>query len=421
MAAKRKKKGEFPMKFSRGGTTVRVTKLKSGYFRMAFYLGGKRRTEDYKDKVEAIARAKTKLENLQRGNIDAAQISDKDRQIYARALDAIRNLDVKLDAAAHQYAEAVGVLGDVSLLEAARFYRRHHDQIVERKTVREVIDELVKDSIRLGRGERRIRELRSFGNRFATAFQIQIGDLTSDMVRKYLDLNTKAPRTFNNRVEIIQRMVTFAKGRKYLAKDTELFVERKKTTHKDPEIWTPTEISNILEKADPAVVPVIALGAFAGLRTAEIREADWAHFRRGFIEVKAAASKTGKRRLVPVSENLAAWLAPHQKQSGPVWAKRKGSVSRKRLTESTMDKDINFAMRTAAKRVGLKWRHNALRHSFISYRLAELQDVNQVALEAGNSPTIIFSNYRELVTPDEANGWFKVRPSKKSNVVAMAA
>jgi hypothetical protein len=37
-----------------------------------------------------------------------------------------------------------------------------------------------------------------------------------------------------------------------------------------------------------------------------------------------------------------------------------------------------------------------LRHSFISYRIATVKSADQVALEAGNSPSIIFKHYREL-------------------------
>jgi hypothetical protein len=33
-----------------------------------------------------------------------------------------------------------------------------------------------------------------------------------------------------------------------------------------------------------------------------------------------------------------------------------------------------------------------------------------VALEAGNSPAMIFSNYREPVTPPDAKVWFSIRP-----------
>jgi hypothetical protein len=59
------------------------------------------------------------------------------------------------------------------------------------------------------------------------------------------------------------------------------------------------------------------------------------------------------------------------------------------------------------------WKHNALRHSFISYRVATVKNVAQVALEAGNSPEMIFEHYRELVTAEAAKGWFAVTPKAK--------
>ena len=56
------------------------------------------------------------------------------------------------------------------------------------------------------------------------------------------------------------------------------------------------------------------------------------------------------------------------------------------------------------------WKKNALRHSFISYRVADIQNVNQVALEAGNSAAILFKHYRELVRAEEAKKWFGIEP-----------
>ena len=60
---------------------------------------------------------------------------------------------------------------------------------------------------------------------------------------------------------------------------------------------------------------------------------------------------------------------------------------------------------------GFEWRHNALRHSFCSYRLAEVKSAAQVSLEAGNSPQMVFRHYRELVTEQEAKAWFAITPA----------
>jgi len=42
--------------------------------------------------------------------------------------------------------------------------------------------------------------------------------------------------------------------------------------------------------------------------------------------------------------------------------------------------------------------------------VAQTQNVAQVALEAGNSPRVVFSNYRELVRPADAAKWFGIAP-----------
>ena len=41
----------------------------------------------------------------------------------------------------------------------------------------------------------------------------------------------------------------------------------------------------------------------------------------------------------------------------------------------------------------------------------------QGALEAGNSPKVIFSNYRELVKPADAVKWFSIVPEMPANVM----
>jgi hypothetical protein len=56
------------------------------------------------------------------------------------------------------------------------------------------------------------------------------------------------------------------------------------------------------------------------------------------------------------------------------------------------------------------WKHNALRHSFISYRVAAVKNIAEVSLEAGNSPQMIFQHYREVVDAEAAEAWFEICP-----------
>ena len=65
----------------------------------------------------------------------------------------------------------------------------------------------------------------------------------------------------------------------------------------------------------------------------------------------------------------------------------------------------------------MKWKANALRHSFISYRLAETRNAPQVSMEAGNSVAIVNKHYRELVKSPQAKAWFNVRPERPANII----
>ena len=112
---------------------------------------------------------------------------------------------------------------------------------------------------------------------------------------------------------------------------------------------------------------------------------------RRIIQVRAGQAKTASRRVIPVTGNLAAWLAPLPRR-GKVVA---SSETAREMTE-------------LARSLGIAYPRNVLRHSFISYRIAMVKSADQVALEAGNSPSIIFRHYRELVTEDVANEWFAI-------------
>jgi integrase len=141
---------------------------------------------------------------------------------------------------------------------------------------------------------------------------------------------------------------------------------------------------------------MLAIGAFAGVRDAELKRLDWHEIdlARGHIEIKGAKAKSARRRIIPIQPNLSAWLRPY--------AAMKGSVA----PEGSREK-IDRACE-AAKLV--HWPVNGLRHSYASYRLAAIHDAPRVAAELGHtSPQMLYSTYRELVLPEEAERYWKTR------------
>ena len=80
--------------------------------------------------------------------------------------------------------------------------------------------------------------------------------------------------------------------------------------------------------------------------------------------VGAAKAKTASRRIVPIHDNLAEWLRPYSSREGKVWPldsvmfyKQQPLVAD--ATEVKADPEKNIA---AQKPV--KWKANALRHSY---------------------------------------------------------
>lgn len=72
-----------------------------------------------------------------------------------------------------------------------------------------------------------------------------------------------------------------------------------------------------------------------------------------------------------------------------------------------------------AGKVDVKWKHNALRHSFVSYRVADIGNIPQVAMESGHTVRELQTDYLEVVDKDAARQWFAIKPTKPQNVVAL--
>ncbi len=72
-------------------------------------------------------------------------------------------------------------------------------------------------------------------------------------------------------------------------------------------------------------------------------------------------------------------------------------------------------------KAAVRWRPNALRHSYASYRFAQIGDAGRVAGELGNSAAVVHRHYRELVKPANAERWFALRPEALANFFPLAA
>ena len=405
-------KSTFPKTVKRGNVRVKIYLTPSNgceAYTVAYYFGGKRIRKTFADRDLAELEAETVANRICAGELNVLTLTSDDRTAYVRALEMLKPSGTPLELAVMQFAETTKLLGGTSLMETAKFYLRHHPRHLPTRTVAEVVEEMLAAKAADGLSPEHVRDMTGRLRKFARHFQTPLATVLAAEMQAYIVGLKVGGRTKNNVRKHLKNLCHFAQRRGYLPKGlTEADdLTRVKETPKPIAIYTPAEMARLLAHAPEDTLPFLAIGAFAGLRHAEILRLDWSEvdLAGGLIEVKATKAKTASRRLVPISANLRQWLAPRHQELGRVVPVDQMS---ERLTG-------------LAKRPGvdLAWKRNALRHSFISYRVAQVQSVAQVALEAGNTPQIIFSNYRELVKPADAVKWFGIVPETPANVVAL--
>ena len=380
-------------------TIYRVARKKGGRtyveFRVAMFdSAGKRSFSSFSDFKQAVSTAEARIAALGRGLVDVTTLSGAARLDYLEARRLLPS-NVTLAEAAQSWTKAQQLTKVTSI--------RVPDLVEAFATSRE-------SSTRKGKTASAdyARDIRRRLGKFAEAFQVDAGDVTAPLIEEWLDELQQTGRNRVNTLRLVRTLLRWAQKRGHLpdgpiATDKIDLVAPADGT--SVEIFTPDELAKLFSVARPGLVPYLALGAFAGCRTAEILRLDWRDVKveRGFIEVGADKAKTASRRLIPALPSLAAWLAPLRKAEGRV------------VTYANLAKQVGLLSANA----GVPWKHNALRHSFISYRLAEVQSVDKVALEAGNSPSMIFKHYRELVTPEQAQAWFSVLPKTAGTIIAV--
>ena len=261
-----------------------------------------------------------------------------------------------------------------------------------------------------GASERYLGDLRNRLDTFAEKFgALKVAEILPSQIDDWLRGLDVAGQTRNNFRRVLHVFFEFGKVRGYATHNPVTGTAKAKVVRGTPEIFTPEQMRTVLEKAPADFVPYLAIGAFAGLRSAELERLDWSEIDLAgrLIQVRAENSKTAQRRFVRICDALAAWLAPHVRKSGAV-----------ATTESVRD-----GREKTCKAAEIEWPANVLRHSFASYHLAHYKSAAETAAELGHAgAAVLYQHYRELVKPEAAARWWQIMPpADYGNVLAFEA
>jgi integrase len=388
-------------------------------FEVCDFTSGRRKLRSFADHKAALDEAMRIARLLSTGDAVAASMSGKEAASFGRCLELLRTTTDAPELACARYAEAIGILGNGDLLtRAATFYMERHPNTLPQITLAQAADEMI-ELRRQGKASGPyLNDLRHRTTSFTKAFAVHPASVTTADCQRFFDGLASAAATKNATRRVIWRLFDHCESRGYIPKGTNPVSDTKEVGGKRDDtvvVWTAEEMARLLSHASPSFLPVVAIGGFAGLRTSEIMALDWRDIRLAERSIKVTSRKArcAGTRLAPITDNLAAWLTPLAKKSGPLWPCAETAWKQR---AKRFHAEQNAA---AAAADLLPWRHNALRHSFCSYRVAATQDVPKTALEAGNSATTIFKHYRALATEAEGRAWFNILPQQAENVILL--
>ncbi len=351
---------------------------------------GKRKRSFFETREQANAFAAFKNAQLRKFGVEGAEFSSRLREM------------------AQECAERLSAHGK-TLKDATDFLVAHLKASERSITAAALVGQLIDAKKADGASKRYVEDLRSRLPRFAKKFDGQmVATITSEEIDNWLRGLEVGPTTRNNFRRMLVMMFNHAIARGYATSNPAEDTAKAKPSNKAPGILTVAETARLLENASPELLPYVAIGAFAGLRRAELERLDWAdvHFDADLIEVTAQKSKTARRRFVKIQPNLREWLLPVRKHTGKV-------------TPDNFPKQLDAARAAAGI---AEWPDNALRHSFASYHLAHFNNSAALALEMGHTDSgMIFNHYRQLVRPKDAERYWNITPAAKEKVVQLAA
>jgi len=441
----------FPVVVQRGPTgrkaTVKILETPTNVggkryqsYTVVYYTEGRRARERFNEYPKALSRAEEKATELANDANERLELSGDELKVYLAAHDSLNRQGARLENAIAEYCEAAKILkgvpvlkaalfyeqhdgaptelalrehseakkilGSVSLLEAARFFDRHGRSVIKKGSMAEIMAAMLKALEDDGRSEYHIRDLKRHLTKFVEKFPMQIEEVSTSQINDWLRELPVGSRTRNNIRDSVHNFFNYARSEGYLPKDRPTAAEETKRISAvggDNEVYTVEEAQALLKGAPEWLVPCLALKLFSGIRTEEMVRFGWdcVKFDQNVIVLSKSVTKTKLRRIVPILPNLKIWLEPFRASTGRIAARWSSAQT---LSKSWTNR---------AKKVGVTYKKNAMRNSYISYRIADTKDVARVALESGNSPRVIQRDYLELVTEDAAKKWFALVPEQE--------
>lgn len=313
-------------------------------------------------------------------------------------------------------------LNGVPLDRAVSAYLQTNPSEVKETRVAELVAEFLAKNESSQNSKAQKVTMRTILKRFNQKINKPISLVTVQDIDQYLSDPTYAPRTLHNQRSTLIVLFNYARRKGYLPEDRKHAAERsEEIKFKKPivQIYSVEQADALLSLCDEKLIPFLAIGLFAGIRSAELARLKWENIDwvGGSIRLDREITKTAQSRLAPLMPNLAAWLRPYKKLKGNILESTKSRYPTTLISKWLASQE-NAKLPTS-------WIDNGMRHSFASYHLAYSQNAAQTALACGHSPSMLLSTYKTITVNGEsllqetAKKYFQICPKEEKNIISI--
>lgn len=326
-------------------------------------------------------------------------------------LQHTRLTPAQLSEAELAYAE---LDGKAPLLVAVRWYRKNYRQPITGITVDAAFDQFMEEKKRQNCRPASLTNLESKNASLKRAYGARmIGELLPEQVTELIFTKDRSPVSQDNVRRGMGVFLNWCVDKGYLAASPLAKVKPVKTDREEPTLLPLADVRKLMAAAagykDGTVLPYTAIAIFAGIRPTELGRITWEDIdlKSKAITISAKIAKMRGRRIVELSRNLVDWLKPFALAKtpivGPNWRRDFETVRQLAGYCGRKKKDDNGN--------DLKpWTPDIMRHTGVSYHLAEHQHEGKTATWAGNSPDVIQKHYRNLVSQKDVKAFWKIGP-----------
>jgi integrase len=301
-----------------------------------------------------------------------------------------------------EYRTAKEIVGDVSLIDVALFFRDNRDKYISKKaSVGVVVEDVLKNLNNTVTQQHRGKVERWF-RRFEKAFDNKdFSSIQKKDVMEWIRGLKVAPGTIVDVARIITFLYARAESLGYTKE--RLHIDKNfipKNELKEVEVYSTEEVSRILSYAHKNCsiwLPNIALRVFVGLRTSEASQMfwEWIDFEKKRIVVPAKICKTRDAWVLQspnLPETVFEWLSLTPKE------KRVGKIP---CPPKRLSRVIKLPLKT-----------NGFRHTFCTMHISLYGSADKTAtLLKHKGTSMLYKHYLgKLVPEDEAKAYFNLTP-----------